>query len=65
MKKFRVHGICFVPNEAEIIVHAKDTNGALLEALKAWRTHKSDLIVSNSSDKSAAFDWEPSAEEIK
>lgn len=65
MKKYRVHGICFVPTEAEIVVEADSTNDALLKALAAWRAHKTGLILSNSSDENSAFDWHPFAEEIK
>jgi len=51
-----------VPCEVEIQVDAADANDALRQALTAWDQDKRSLIVGNSTDQGAAYDWQPVAE---
>lgn len=62
--KYRVHGYCLIPAAAEIEVEAGSEDDALRVALAAWEADKQALIVGNSEDASAAFDWRPSAEAV-
>jgi hypothetical protein len=64
MKTFRIHGICFVPCEAQITVQAGDACEALDKARQAWEENKRNLIVFGSEDEWAAHSWEPSVEEV-
>ena len=64
MKTYRVHGYCMVPCEAEFLVTARDANDALRQALSAWDKDKRPMIVSNSVDEGAAYDWRPTAEVV-
>lgn len=60
--KYRVHGYCLMPAEAEIEVEAGSAEEALQNAMAAWGTNKRALIDRNSVDEGAAFDWQPTAE---
>lgn len=61
MKLFRVKGICLVPTEVELELYANNAQDAVHAAKHLdWKS----LIDTNSADIRAAFDWEPSAEEI-
>lgn len=61
-RKFHVRGICFVPTECMMEIEARSESEAVTKALEArWQNH----IDSHSGDNSAAFDWNPIAEEIR
>lgn len=61
MKLFRVKGMCLVPTEVEMELYADSAHDAVHVAKQLdWKS----LIDTNSADTRAAFDWEPSAEEI-
>lgn len=63
--KYRVHGYCFVPQEAEIIVEAESEDEAIKIAGKAWKKNKCALIVPMSAEENSAFDWQPSAQRLE
>jgi len=61
VRLWRVRGICLVPTEVELRVEAADEKDAVKKALASdWQSH----ICGNSGDETAAFDWEPVAEEV-
>lgn len=60
--RWRVSGIAFVPVRAEVTVEAANEEEALVKAHAAWAANKRELIVGNSEDEAAAFDWQPTAE---
>lgn len=64
MTAYRVHGYCLVPCEAEFIVDACDANEALRRALTQWDKDRRAMIVANSVDTCAAYDWRPKAEKL-
>lgn len=64
MKKFRVHGICFVPYEAQIVVEAENNMEAMDKAQEAWDENRRDMVVFGSEDIWAAHSWEPTVEEF-
>ncbi len=61
VRKFRVRGICLVPTEVEIEIEAPNARAAVMMAQRSdWKSR----IGANDGDTGAAFDWEPTAEEI-
>ena len=61
VRRFRVRGICFVPCDLELEIEAETAEEAVREALTCpWQ----QSLDGNSMDAGAAFDWEPTAEEI-
>lgn len=61
LRRFRVRGICYVPTEVEMEIEAPNAKAAVIRAKGAnWKEH----IGANSGDHGAAFDWQPTAEEI-
>lgn len=59
---YRVHGYCFVPCAAEVVVRASSEAEALEKANAIWANRKMEVIDGGSCDYDAAFDWQPSAE---
>lgn len=62
--KYKVHGYCLVPTEAELEVEADSPEDAVSKAQAIFRRRPQDLIVSQSSDDFSAYDWQPTAREI-
>ena len=62
-RKFRVKGNCLVPFEVEIVIEgAESEEDAVKRALSLkWQ----DWVDGNAGDFSAAFDWQPTAEEVQ
>ena len=61
VRRFRVRGICFVPCDLELEIEAETAEEAVREALTCpWQ----QSLDGNCMDAGAAFDWEPTAEEI-
>jgi len=61
VRRWRVRGICFVPCDLELEIEAETEEEAIREALTyPWQ----QSLCGNCMDFGAAFDWEPSAEEI-
>ena len=61
VRRFRVRGICFVPCDLELEIEAESEEEAIREALTCPCNQSID---GNSIDAGAAFDWQPTAEEI-
>lgn len=64
-RRWRVHGYALMPVEAEVCLEAPDAKAALAKARLLWQQNKRQLIVGNSEDEGAAFDWQPTAELIE
>lgn len=62
--KFRIHGYAMIPIEAEIVVEADSPEKALELAQREFERDKIGLLIENSEDYQAAFDWQPTAELI-
>ena len=60
--RYRVHGSCFVPMEAEVVLEAESPEQALALAHAQFKADPRLLIGSNIADEGAAFDWQPTAE---
>lgn len=61
VRRFRVRGICLVPTEVEMEIEASNARAAVMMAQRSdWKSR----IGANDGDTRAAFDWEPTAEEI-
>ena len=61
VRRFRVRGICLVPTEVEMEIEAQNACAAVMMAQRSdWKSR----IGANDGDTCAAFDWEPTAEEI-
>lgn len=65
MKRYNVTGICFIPMQAEIEIEAESPEEARRLAMVEWNANKDNLLVHNSQSEGEAFDWDPTAEEIK
>lgn len=63
MKTYKVTGYCLVPNKVEIVVNARDADHAKQLAKHKFKESPRAVIVGNSQDDSAAFDFEPHAPE--
>ena len=59
--KYRVHGYCLIPAEAQIEVEADSEKEALHKAMLEWKNSKCSLIIQNSHGENSAFDWKPTA----
>lgn len=62
--KFRVHGYAMIPVTAETTVEANSPEEAIEIAQRDFERDKIGLLVQNSEDYNAAFDWRPSAEQV-
>lgn len=60
--QWRVHGFALMPVGAVAYVEAATEAEALEKARAMWKADKTSLIIPGSSDESAAYDWEPSAD---
>lgn len=61
IRRFRVRGICLVPTEVEMEIEAPNARAAVMMAQRSdWKSY----IGANDGDTGAAFDWDPTAEEI-
>jgi hypothetical protein len=63
MKTYIVKGYAFVPVEISITVQAGNSRQAVTIAKRTFKADKTAHIVGNSEDYTAAFGWEPTAEE--
>jgi len=61
--RWRVTGICMVPNEVELFIWAESKAGAERSAVRRFKDNPRDVIVGNSSDERSAYDFQPTAEE--
>lgn len=59
--KYHVKGICMVPMYAEIEVDAATPEEAVKKAQAEFKRNPRALLISNSTDDSAAHDWRPEA----
>lgn len=62
--KYRVHGYAMIPVEAEITIEASSPEEALKLALGEFERDKIGLLIENSEDYQAAFDWQPSVDPV-
>ncbi len=59
-RRYRVNGVCLVPTFVEMEVTAMSEEEAVRIALSSeWRSH-----IANGYDDGAAYDWEPTADEV-
>lgn len=63
-RRYRVRGIAMVPVEANAEVIASSNEEAMRLAKRLFADDPRRYIVRNSEDYSAAWDWEPDAEEL-
>ena len=61
--RWRVSGVCLVPNEVEVFVWAETKAGAERAAIRKFRESPCSAIVGNSADEGSAYDFHPTAEE--
>lgn len=62
--QWRVAGFALIPVGAVAYVEAATAEEALLKAQAEWARDKRSLLVPNSEDDSAAFNWQPTAEPL-
>ncbi len=62
--KYRVHGYAMIPVEAEITVEAESPEKAMEIAQREFERDKIGLLIENSENYQAAFNWQPSVEPV-
>lgn len=62
LKTYKVTGVAFIPIQVEKTLRARDEKHAKAQVAKQWesRVLRDLMIVPNSDDYSAAFDFQPS-----